>query len=771
QQIAGDLLPNATPEQVLATCFQRNHMHNGEGGRDPEESRIDYVRDRTNTLGTVWLGLTLECAQCHDHKFDPISQRDYYSLSAFFDSVDESGRAGTGAGPFLEYASSLVGPHIELAQQESDAANAHRHQVEQQQKPAFELWLAERRSETASGHPTWTTLLPSALGSAEGCMLSVLPDNSIRCDSPGLPQDDYFASFDKLPIQRVTAFKLEVFGDTPKPALSFADDGEFIVTGVKCRVVGNSGKSVRDIKLIGAVAQPVGEGVDKQYGQPKGVLDDDPRTGWTTRGRDIESTARIILELASPLTLADGERMTLEILQRSTVERAQLRRFSIHATDQRGSTVRTLGPVPLERLAEHDTNATAPVDSDSLPKDLRDALFDQFLEDIPAWQRAKHACDRFAAQLAGARKASEELKVTVLRERAESRSTSILERGVWDQKGDTVQRSFPASLHAPPEIESPSRLDLARWVTSRENPLTARVIVNQIWQLLFGAGLVRSPGDFGMQGQHPLYPDVLDWLAVDFMEHDWDLRHLTRTIVSSRTYRQSSHASSRAYELDPKNERLARGARFRYPSWMIRDAALASSGLLERTIGGPPMFPHQPEGVWEDVFNGRFQYTPTMGGSRHRRTLYGFWRRNAAPTYLFDSADRRTCAVDVRRTNTPLQALTLLNDKAFFGAAVALARSSQLSGSAGLREHIQRMAQRVLLRELTRDELQVAMEVHESVQATFKRDPESAAQLIARSELDVPRHEEDASRVDENLAATVIIANLLLNLDELVTHE
>ena len=743
-QIAGDLLPDASDEEILATCFQRNHMHNGEGGRHPEESRVDYVRDRTNTVGTVWLGLTLECAQCHDHKFDPVSQRDYYSLSAFFDSIDESGRAGGAAGPFHKVTSELAQPHVALAEQELAAAEEVLDSLERAKGLCFEEWLESRVQQTAGGYAAWSPITPERLFASEGSELREVEGGGglIECVSGGIAQEDYLIEASAGGAQQVTGLRVEVEKRGEQGAgFSFTEDGEFIMSGVKLRVREKGKQALRTIGFEGVTSNAEGRGADEQNGPATGVLGDDPRRGWTTHGKEVDGAAVLIVELSEALQLAGDETLFIELQHRSTVPLSHPRAVRVSFTGERGKAVRHVGATPLERLAEHHRAGL------DLPEDLRSDLRALHREEDATWRQASEDLARFRAQLKDAKKAAEPLSVTVLKERNERRVTSVLLRGVWDQKGEAVDRALLASVLpdrsglAGPDL---TRLELARWLVAPEQPLTARVIVNQIWQQLFGRGLVTTPSDFGLQGARPRYPEVLDWLAVDFMEHDWDVRHLVRTIVTSRVYAQSSHATSDLVERDPKNELLARGARFRLPSWMIRDAALHRAGLLVPTVGGPPMVPHQPPGVWEDVFNGRFQYKPTLGQSRFRRTLYAFWRRNAAPTYLFDNADRRTCSVDLRNTNTPLQALTLLNDATFVEAGVALAGQAAAAAPEDLGARVQFMANAVLGRTLTAPELATCERLHGEAAAEYQGDVQSADALIAST---------------------------LLNLDEAITHE
>ncbi len=731
EQFAGDLLPNATPEQKLATCFHRNHMTNGEGGRDKEESRIDYVIDRVNTMGTVWLGLTLGCTQCHTHKFDPISHHDYYALNAFFNSIDEDGAAGTNAKPYLPYQS----PHAKRAVEESQKLVEQRKPVEAKAKAnaekPFAAWLEEQKKRIKPDHSAWQVVL-GAVESQEGTKLAQTKDGSVTASGPNPKQDDYrLISAIKLP--RLTGLKLEVLPQNG--VLSRGKDGEFILTDIKVQVRRKGSSQIRDILVKSAVADTKVEAKAREYGDVKGTLDDDPRNGWTTKGFPKDQPHTAHYGLAEPLVLESDEELIFELRHRSTNGDANIASFRVSATDQPGPAVRELGPAPLENLAKGQIE--------------RERLLAQFLEDHEPYQLAKASLDRANAQLKEVQAAAGKLNVMVLAERKEPRDTHVLLRGVWDKKGDVVQRDVPAAIAPWPQAIAKDRIGLAKWITSKENPLTARVFVNQVWQMLFGAGLVRTPDDFGLQGQRPTHPELLDWLAVDFMESGWDVKHLIKTIVTSETYQQSSDRSD---QTDPSNLLLSRGPRFRLPAWMIRDAALASSGLLNPALGGPPVRPHQPEGVWEEIFMGRFTYEPSQGAAQYRRTLYAFWRRSIAPTFLFDSAQRRVCEVAMTRTNTPLQALTLLNDETMMEGSQALAKRMLAAKSD---ERLQLLYQAVLTRQANAKELSVLQRELDRALAHYRQHPEDARKLLTTPEL----------------AAHTLVASLVLNLDEAITHE
>ncbi|MCA9204903.1 MAG: DUF1553 domain-containing protein, partial [Planctomycetales bacterium] len=506
-------------------------------------------------------------------------------------------------------------------------------------------------------------------------------------------------------------------------------------------------------------------------GLVKDTLDDDPRNGWTTETHDATQPHVAVFALAEPLYLADDEELLFVMLHRSTRGDANIGRFRLAVTDQPGPAVRSLDPMPLEELAATDLRVDQP-----LPAKLRDRLLAQFLSDHGRYQQVKSELDQANRQLAEVKRAAGELNVMVLAERKEPRPTHILERGVWDKKGDVVQRRFPVALEksdptsandstAAETADSLTRLDLARWLVAQDNPLTARVVANHLWQICFGAGLVRTPEDFGLQGELPTHPELLDWLAVELIDCGWDLKHVLRIIVTSDTYRQSSAVAPDMLERDPENRLLARGSRYRLPSWMIRDAALRDCGLLNPALGGPPTMPYQPDGVWAEMFMGRFRYEPSQGPAQFRRTVYAFWRRASAPTFLFDSAQRRVCEVRPRLTNTPLQALTLLNDRSLWEASRQLARDA-ITDSDASESRITFMFRRVLSRDPQPDELAVLSRELRKARDHYERTPADAGRL-----LDFGQPELRDSKQPAELSAYTLLGNMLFNMDEAMTHE
>ncbi len=775
EQFAGDLLPDATPEQKLATCFHRNHMANGEGGRHPEESRIEYVLDRVNTTGTVWLGLTLGCCQCHSHKYDPISQQAYYEMFSFFNSIDEDGKAGGGAKPFLTYKPNSVTSHIEAAQKLVDQRlQAERAEYALAEK-RFTAWLSETISDLPDDYQAWQSFKPTRLASAMGTDLNVSNDGLITTNDHNPHHEDYQLT-GKPSLRRITGIKIEVppAEANTNGAFSRSESGHFILTDVKLRVVSTATSTVRDISFAQAVADHQADrGKYNGYGLVAHILDDDPRNGWASFDSDIKTTRTAVLALKQPLILKPEESIYLELQQRSLQGSHNLGTFKIYLTDRAGKTVRSLDRAPLERLAESGANLPEQVDAK-----LREELLQQFLIDDVLYQRVKQPLSQAQAQLNEFKSAAGDKRVMVLSDRAEARQSHILIRGVWDAKGDVVGTGVPAVLGSLPPDAPANRLGLAHWLVNRDNPLTARVTTNHIWRLVMGKGLVRTAEDFGIQGELPTHPQLLDWLSADFMENNWDLKALIRKIVSSATYRQSSDLTNdkrKLQERDPENRLLARGERFRMPAWMIRDSVLMASKLIDTSIGGPPVRPYQPAGVWADITMGRFNYLPSQGDAQFRRTVYAFWRRSAAPAFLFDNAKRRVCQVKTPITNTPLQALTLMNDLTYLEASRVLAQNAAAADSSAERQ-IEYIYQHLLSRSPTSEELEIVLAQLAELQSFYQSNPEQARRYLRHGQPETIPGFAKLSGTDPHqqappLAALSNITSMIMNLDETITRE
>ncbi len=767
EQFAGDLLPNATDDQKLATCFHRNHMTNGEGGRDPEESRIDYVIDRVNTTGTVWLGLTLGCVQCHSHKFDPISQHDYYSMAAFFNSIDEDGKAGLSAKPYLQYKSPAVAERIDemsaFVEQCQTEEAAERQRAEQR----FEGWLQKTLAAKSTDHQVWWTPQPRVV-SSDGTLFRVEPDQTVQTHGPNPRQDDYRVI---LPVKesmgRVTGFRIEVFPHSSHVAERFtrSGNGEFTLTSVRPLGRRQGSPSETQLEIAAVVADLEADSKrkptwDSRYGPIGKTLNDDARDGWTTEGAEVIEPHVGVYALTEPWEVEPGDQLVIVLRHRSTHGDANIGRFRISLASELGETVRRVdGDSPIAELIRTTEGGGQP------DSKLRQRLLNQHLLGDETYQQMATRLANAKRQLSELQAEQKPRQVMVLAEKPKPRDTHVLVRGVWDAKGDVVPPSVLPSVLKWPADKAKTRLDLAQWIVDSKNPLTARVVVNHLWQLMFGQGLVRTSEDFGLQGELPTHPKLLDWLAVELIENDWNLQHIIRLIVNSKTYRQSSMTSADLLERDPENRLLARSPRYRLPAWMIHDNALRISGLLNPAVGGPPHKPYQPEGVWAEITMGRFDYQPSLGPSQYRRTVYAFWRRSSAPTFLFDSAQRRVCEVGIRRTNTPLHALTLMNDITMLEASRALADGIPATGPQ-FEESLQSMAVRVLSRRLTESEVDKLHAVWSHGSNYYKHHVAEAVRYTTVGQQS-PASDERAPTT----AAWMTVASLLFNLDEAMTRE
>lgn len=768
EQFAGDLLPDATEDQILATCFHRNHMTNGEGGRDPEESRIDYVIDRVNTTGTVWLGLTLGCVQCHSHKFDPISQHDYYSLFAFFNSIDEDGRAGKGAKPYLKYTSPSVQSQIDELKQFVKQCET----TEAKEKAAaikrFDAWLENKVEMSTKNYAVWKAPKPSRISSTDGTKFAIEDDAIVQTSGPDLLHDDYRVVVE-IPdnMSQVSGWRIEVLPHQSHEKGMFTrfGTGDFILTSVRVSVKREGSPSEFELENIRATADFQADKKrktkwDTRYSRISETLNDDARDGWTTEGAETIEPHVGVYEFAEPWIVQPRDQLVIFLQQRSTQGHAQIGRFRISMTEERGETVRRAdGNSPVNELY-----ALKPKTAEEVPGALRSRLLNQYLLGDAEYQRANlrlAAARRQLTQLGGQAKPR---SVMVLQQRKAPRDTHLLVRGVWDAKGDVVQTGVIPSVLKWPAEKTKTRLDLAKWLVDGENPLTARVVVNHLWQIMFGQGLVRTPDDFGLQGQFPTHPELLDYLAVELVEHNWDLRHILKLIATSETFQQSSVVTAELIERDPENRLLARSPKRRLPAWMIRDNALRVSGLLNDNVGGPPVFPYQPKGVWAEITMGRFRYQPSLGPAQYRRTVYAFWRRSSAPAFLFDSAQRRVCEVGVRQTNTPLHALTLMNDTAMLESSRAIAES--VDANATVEASANTMALRILSRRLKSTELAVVHKVYDKSLAHYKEHTDSAVKYTTVGQ----RSDLDAKHAHE-VAAWMTVAGMLMNLDEAISIE
>lgn len=732
EQIAGDMLPSPTREQWIATGFHRNTMFNEEGGVDKEEAHWENLVDRVNTTATVWLGSTLACAQCHDHKYDPFTQKEYYQLMAFFNNTDRTVRDyGDTSQKFIEPQLDLATPEQEerrrTIQAEIDALEARRKTHTAALAAEQSGW--ERGLREASGD--WAPLEVLKVSSSGGSTLKKLEDGSILAAGINPARDEYVIEA-RSPGAGLTALRLEALPHESLPRGGPGRDayGNFFVTSIEVEE-GSPGGTVRFLKT----AADDGRIEDKRLRQLWGV----------DASREEKRLPRQLV-LPAEGRFGSGGLLRIRIRQFSEFGGQGLGHFRLSATRSENPK-RIVGiPARLRPVAEIPAAART--------EEQKSELAEYFRSTAPSLEPVRE-------RLAELRKELDSLGIAstlIVREAAshERPSATIRLRGVFTSRGETVHAAVPGVLHALPEDVMPNRLGLARWLVSRENPLTARVTVNRIWEQYFGRGLVETSEDFGRQGSPPTHPELLDWLANELMDKKWSLKAIHRLIAGSATYRQSSNVSPALLERDPYNKLLARGPRFRLEAEAIRDTALAAGGLLSDKIGGPSVFPPQPEGIWDLPYNDD-QWEESGGEDRYRRGLYTFWRRTAPyPAFLtFDATSREFCTVRRARTNTPLQALTALNDPAFVEAARALAKRILKEAGPDARARAEYGFRLCVARRPNAGESGRLVEAYRKEVEFFQRRPEEAARLGG----------------DPELAAWTVLSNVLLNLDETLTKE
>jgi hypothetical protein len=740
EQIAGDLLPHPTLDQQIATAFHRNHRTSAEGGIVPEEYRVEYVADRAETTATVWMGLTLGCARCHDHKFDPFSQADFYRLFAYFNNVPEKGLVYNFGNeePYIKAPT----PDQERRLQEMDEGIAAAERQYEALQPA--LQEAQRKWERTLNRqsaPDWTV--------TEGLVYRQSAKNA--ADAVGLEYLDPFTFSAWIKPDSLDGAILSRWEDY------FEGQGHFLYL-IDGKVRLHITRRFTDIGLRMETVNPV------QVGEWQHVVVtyDGKRRGKGVRiylNGAPQETKILFDELEAPISLdkkipfrigAGGGKKFSGAIEEVRVYKAALSPEQVGIVGVK-KPVGEIAAIPeeLRSKAESDKLAACFLEKFA-PKDVRSAR-----QELTSLRRER---ERFYESIP---------TVMVMAESAEPRDTFVLKRGAYDNPGEKVTAGVPSILPGPRADWPRNRLGLARWLVDRSNPLTARVTVNRFWQMYFGVGIVKTVNDFGSQGEWPVHQELLDWLATEFMESGWDVKALQKTIVMSGTYRQSSKITPELSQKDPENRLLARGARTRFGPETIRDLALALSGLLVEKVGGPSVKPYQPAGLWQELGGGK-GYVQDKGEGLYRRSLYTYWKRTVAPPFMvnFDSPNREVCTVLQGRTNTPLQALNLMNDVTFVEASRKLAERLMLEGGAAADARIDYLYRLVLARPPKAGEKRVMLEALRGFQSSYRADRKSAEEFLKHG--DAPR----AAGLDAaDLAAYTSIASLMLNLDEAVTKE
>ena len=749
EQLAADRLPNATLDQKIATGFQRNTLLNTEGGVDREEDRVKRTVDRTNTVGKIWLGITLGCCQCHSHKYDPFTQEEYYSFYAFFNSLTEPDIPAPTEAQIAQYKRDLAAFEVEHRK--------HLDAIRDYRSEALKKW---EQSLPKDG-PYWHVLKPEKLSTVAGTSLFAEPDRSIFATGRNNAEDTYTV-ITSTRLTGITAVRLEVLADPrlPKNGPGLASNGNFVLSTFRVFAAANDedttkGKQI-PLKAARADFSQAGRNI-------KAALVDDPSDGWAIHP-EVGTPHTAVFELAMPIGDENGLRVTIELDHQRHPDH-QIGRFRLAVTTAKGS-------VPL-KLSDSDIAKTL-----KTPPDERTGS--QHLDLVTAFGFTEPALTKLIEAEAEHRKHApvspeQASKAQVIAEPGQTpRETRVHLRGDFLSKGNLVERATPSVL---PPLNSrgklPDRLDLARWLLDDTNPLTSRVIVNRIWQQHFGRGLVATDDDFGTQGQPPSHPELLDWLATCFRDSGWSMKKLHRLIVTSATYRQSSVARLDIAERDPYNTWLARQNRLRVESEIVRDLALAVSGLLSRKVGGTNVYPPQADDPGKFGFGSSFVWLTSNGEDRYRRGLYTFFKRTTPyPMFItFDSPDSNTSCTRRGRSNTPLQALTLWNDPVFVECAQALAHRTVTkvpsldSPTKTSRKRIRYAFRRCLGRHPTNDEEHVLRILFRDREAHYSSAEVAAAKVIGGGTA-LPENVSPAA-----LAALVSVSRAVMNLDEFITRE
>ena len=908
EQIAGDLLPEATVDQQIGSGYVRCNLSTGEGGAIVEEYQAKYTFDRVETTSTMWLGLTLTCARCHTHKYDPILHREYYGLYAIFNNLNESVMDANAPNP----APSIKVPTSEQTRRQGELKTLLAGGRKKLDAPMPELdaaqpkWEAKWRSQLSEG---WTALKPELVQSTNGTEFSINEDRSVLARGTNPPADSYEVKM-KLAPGSLAAVRLEALPheSLPLKGSSRADDGNFRLAEFEAEIVypGTNSKPAK-IKFTQALADSAKAGNEVAL-----AIDAKPETGWQADTNGLTDAHAALFLPADPITIKSNATLTVQLRFSASQSKRAIGHFRLSAAQNeelvqllappKAEPWQVLGPFKTESTPAGFTNVFDPEKAVDLKKtypgvrdeikwsakaDFEDGKANLLVQDLhglhgafylyrtmklPAarkvelslraddlfklWVNGKLVAERgekekagegpvkvavnlqkgenkflvkvvttqgaayftfkdsiddehalpadVAALFAATKKftAPQQAKIKsvyrrlhspefkqnfesvekwteenggieksipstmVAKEMEKPRDTFMLIRGEYDKKGDKVGPGVPAILPPWPAGQPTNRLGFARWLLLPEHPLTARVTVNRFWQQYFGTGLVKTTEDFGVQGDNPSHPELLDWLATEFRSN-WDVKKIHRLMVTSAAYRQSSKMTPQMLARDPENRLLARGPRFRVDAESVRDTALFISGLLVEHAGGKSVKPFQPSGLWEAVsFNNSQKYVPDTGDSQYRRSMYTYWKRQSPPPnmMIFDAPTREYCVVRRPRTNTPLQALALMNDPQIVEASRALAQRMMTEGGKDAESRLAHGFRLATSRKLAKDESKVLLDLFKQQHADYQKDKDAAEKLLslgsfkAKPELD---HAE--------LAAWTMVANTILNLDETIT--
>ncbi len=782
-QLAGDLFPDATYEQKLATGFNRNHKITQEVGVVDEEYRVTYVLDRTSTFSTAFLGLTIECAQCHDHKFDPISQKDFYSLFSFFNSVPEKGR--------VDYGVEVANPSLPLPQEKIDELKDYVRKLFTSQQTKLQQYASEQWSKGFDTNQmdaarVDVTNLPTGLVAwypldfiEEDQLQEIVHGKSANVINELIPIPGKFSGglefmgpnyANLMPIKTfdfTRPFSASIWiksldGGIRGPVLaSFIKDKNTnflleVSNNKDLRVRWHNGKNKTNLRIFSKKTIPQNTWVNI-------VITHDGSLKSSGVNLYMDGELLEVYEIADDLAgkLAPSQNLYLGKNDGgSGLVAGQLDELMLFGRTLTGEEVKNLSVYnPLSALLANKEK------SDS---DMKRLFYHQLTHHNLQYQEIS---DRLVGyKIREGRTEDIVTKPTmIMADMDEPRPTFILDRGQYDAPGETrVHPGTPSAVMAFEESLPKNRLGLAQWLFDAKNPLTARVAVNRYWQMIFGRGIVATPGDFGSQGSLPTHPALLDWLAVEFRESGWDVKELLKTMVMSSTYRQTVVSDKHQQQRDPENIFLARGAQVRLTAEMIRDHALTIGGLMSKQVGGPSVKPYQPKGLWLEVASGNQslrKYIQDHDDELYRRSLYTFWKRTLPPPSMtiFDAPSREQCTIKRGATSTPMQALVLLNDPQFIEASRVLAARMVTEGGETVEERIAFAFQLATSRLPDRSELRLLLDLFQEEKAEFEANPEDAKKLLSIGEYEI---EVGISSVD--LAAYSVLANTIMNMTETI---
>lgn len=747
EQIAGDLLSDATDQQRLATAFHRNHPITIEGGVIDEEYRTEYVVDRVVTTSTVWLGLTMTCGRCHDHKYDPITQKEFYQFFAFFNQVPERGL--NGFDPKLKVDSPLHNARSarirsELADAEADFRNLW-------EEDANRLSGQEKKL-TEDVTNQWSIVVPEERKSAGGATLEVQPDQSILATGKNPATETYELILkSETPIH---AIRLEALTHPSFVSNSTGRgfNGNFVLSEFQVAASGVDSNDFIPVKIAKAEA----DYSQKNHNIALAIDGKIDSSGWAVDGNTKFENRVAIFTPEQPLLPETVKKLRIQMHHRYGGSH-HIGRFRIALA------TRPVEVVPAEVLSIVETDAAKRTDTQQqrLAEYLAGRFGNSRLKSTVA--RVNSLRNRITADSAVP-------ATMVMAELPTPRKTHVLFRGEYDKPRDEVLPGTPSVFPAMPEDFPRNRLGLARWMVMPNHPLTARVAVNRFWERMFGTGLVKTTEDFGSQGEWPSHPELLDWLAVEFVESGWDVKRLLKTIVMSATYQQSSRLTPELLQRDRHNRFLGRGPRLRLDAEVIRDSALFASGLLSEHFGGPSVFPYHPPGLWQEI-NNRPGYSRTYqqdsGDKLYRRSLYTFWKRTVPPPSMaaFDAPEREFCVVRRSRTNTPLQAFVMLHDPQFVEAARHLGQRMMTAGTDPAENGLTFGFQACCSRPPTSRELVVLQRILDERRQHFQNNPD-----VANAVLSVGESKFESTQPAAEVAAWATVGRVILNLSEFVTQ-